>query len=77
MPPSAPEPVANIALEIDVQTSLALSRAASRAVCAISADAKLAMVTALQREAQLQEAQGGPVGELVAALIAGHAQDLG
>lgn len=78
MPATSPqESVANIALEIDVQTSLALSRATSRAVCAISADAQRAMVTALKREAQLQEVQGGPVGELVAALIAGHAQDLG
>jgi len=77
MASSAPEPVANIALEIDVQTSLALSRATSRAVCAISADAKRAMVTALTREAELQQAQGGPVGELVAALLAGHAEDLG
>jgi hypothetical protein len=71
------EPVATIALEIDVQTSLALSRATTRAVCAISSDAQRAMVHALQKEAQLQHAQGGPVGELVAALIAGHAQDLG
>ena len=69
--------VANIALEIDVQTSLALSRATTRAVCAISPDAQKAMLTALEREAKLQHAQGGPVGELVAALIAGHVQDLG
>ncbi len=76
MPASAPEPVANIALEIDVQTSLALSRATSRAVSTLSADAKRAMITALEREARLQQAQGGPVGELVAALLAGHAEDL-
>jgi hypothetical protein len=77
MASSAPESVANIALEIDVQTSLALSRAATRAVCAISSDAQRAMVSALEKEAQMQQAQGGPVGELVAALLAGHAQDLG
>jgi hypothetical protein len=75
--PSSQDSVANIALEIDVQTSLALSRATTRAVCAISQDAQRAMVSALEREARLQHAQGGPVGELVAALIAGHAQDLG
>ena len=75
--PSPQPPVANIALEIDVQTSLALSRATTRAVCAISSDAQRAMVHALEKEAQLQHAQGGAVGELVAALIVGHAQDLG
>jgi hypothetical protein len=69
--------VANIALEIDVQTSLALSRAATRAVCTLSSDAQRAMIHALEKEAQLQQAEGGPVGELVAALIAGHVHDLG
>ncbi len=77
MPAAAPaEPVASIALEIDVQTSLAISRAASRAVCAISSAAQAAMVSALEKEAQIQHAHGGPVGELVAALLAGHVQDL-
>ncbi|HEY0435124.1 MAG TPA: hypothetical protein VGC92_00690 [Phenylobacterium sp.] len=75
--PSPQEPVANIALEIDVQTSLALSRATTRAVCAISPAAQEAMVRSLKREAEMQQVQGGPVGELVAALIAGHAEDLG
>ena len=77
MPATAPAgPVASIALEIDVQTSLALSRATSRAVCAISPAAQAAMVTALEKEAEVQHAHGGPVGELVAALLAGHLQDL-
>lgn len=78
MPAPLPQnTVANIALEIDVQTSLALSRATTRAVCAISSDAQRAMLSALRKEAQVQQAQGGPVGELVAALINGHAQDIG
>ena len=77
MPASASqEPISNIALEIDVQTSLALSRATTRAVCAISPDAQRAMVRALEKEAAMQHAQGGPVGELVSVLIGGHAQDL-
>jgi hypothetical protein len=77
--PAAPQPqdpVATLALEIDVQTSLALSRATTRAVCAISPAAQLALVTALEKEAQVQHAHGGPVGELVAALLAGHVEDL-
>jgi hypothetical protein len=77
MPAPLPQDsVANIALEIDVQTSLALSRATTRAVCAISPDAQRALVNALRKEAQVQQAHGGPVGELVAALINGHVQDL-
>lgn len=78
MPAPLPrDSVANIALEIDVQTSLALSRATTRAVCAISPDAQRAMLAALKKEAQVQQDHGGPVGELVAALINGHAQDIG
>ena len=79
MSASAPKPESvrpNLALEIDVQTSLALSRATTRAVCAISAHAQRAMVYALEKEIKVQETQGGPVGELVAKLIAGYAQDL-
>jgi hypothetical protein len=79
MPSLAPEaarPVATVALEIDVQTALALSRATSRAVIAISPKAHRAMMDALGVEAATQEAQGGPVGELVAALIKGHLDQL-
>ena len=64
------------ALEIDVATSLALSRATTLAVSQISAEAKTAIVRALEKEARVQEAQGGPVSELVAALVAAYAQDL-
>lgn len=71
-----PSDSGTIAAEIDIQTSLALCRATTRAVCAISDDAKKAMVQALEREAQVQADHGGQVGELVAALITGHAQDL-
>ena len=77
--PAAPQPqdpVATLALEIDVQTSLALSRATTRAVCAISPAAHLALVAAIEKEAQVQHEHGGPVGELVAALLAGHVEDL-
>ena len=79
MSASIPKPedaLPHLALEIDVQTSLALSRATTRAVCAISAHAQRAMVYALEKEIKVQETQGGPVGELVAKLIAGYAQDL-
>ena len=65
-----------VALEIDVQTALALSRATSRAVTAISPKAHRAMMDALGVEAATQEAQGGPVAELVAALIKGHLDQL-
>jgi hypothetical protein len=70
------EPTAAVALEIDVQTALALSRATSRAVIAISPKAHRAMMDALGVEAATQEAQGGPVAELVAALIKGHLDQL-
>ena len=79
MPSSASqsvEPIATVALEIDVQTALALSRATSRAVIAISPKAHRAMMDALGVEAATQEVQGGPVAELVAALIRGHLDQL-
>jgi hypothetical protein len=66
------DPVAAVALEIDVQTALALSRATTRAVTAISPKAHRAMMDALGVEAAVQESQGGPVAELVAALIKSH-----
>jgi hypothetical protein len=74
----APDPAAvpTVALEIDVQTALALSRATSRAVIAISPKAHRAMMDALGVEAATQEAQGGPVADLVAALIKGHLDQL-
>jgi hypothetical protein len=65
-----------VALEIDVQTALALSRATSRAVTAISPKAHRAMMDALGIEAASQQAQGGPVAELVAALLRGHLDQL-
>lgn len=74
--PAAPAESQKIALEIDVATSLALSRATTRAVSQISKQAKDAMVRALETEAQMQHDHGGPVGELIAALIAAHAQEL-
>lgn len=64
--------VADTALTLDVQTALALSRATTRAVTAISPKAHRAMMDALAIEAAQQQAQGGPVAELVAALIKGH-----
>ncbi|MFL5297816.1 MAG: hypothetical protein ACJ798_15685 [Phenylobacterium sp.] len=69
-------PPANTALEIDVQTSLALSRATTRAISALSAEAQRAMVAALEKEVRVQQMQGGRVGELVAALIAAHVDEL-
>jgi hypothetical protein len=43
---------------------------------AISPKAHRAMMDALGVEAAIQHAQGGPVAELVAALIRGHLDDL-
>jgi hypothetical protein len=74
--PLPAEPVAAVALEVDVQTALALSRAATRAVTAISPTAHRAMMDALGVEAAVQQSQGGPVAELVAALIRGHLDQL-
>jgi hypothetical protein len=71
-PRSAP----SVALDIDIQTALALSRATTRAVMAISPKAHRAMMDELGIEAATQEAHGGPVSELVAALIRGHLDQL-
>jgi hypothetical protein len=70
------DPIPSVALEVDVQTALALSRATSRAVTAISPKAHRAMMDALGVEAAVQQAHGGPVAELVAALIKGHLDQL-
>ncbi len=66
----------SVALEIDAQTALALSRATTRAVCAISPKAHREMMDALGVEAAIQQAQGGPVADLVAMLIKGHLDQL-
>jgi hypothetical protein len=75
-PPLPTDPVATIALEIDVQTALALSRATTRAVTAISPKAHRAMMDALGIEAAVQQTQGGQVADLVAALIRSHIDQL-
>jgi hypothetical protein len=75
MPAAAIDP-SRLTLEIDVATSLALSRATTRAVSQLSRDAQAAVVRALESEARVQETQGGPVGELVAALISAYADEL-
>ena len=72
----APQPNPNFALEVDIQTALALSRATTRAVTSISPKAHRAMMDALGVEAAVQHSQGGPVAELVAALILGHLDQL-
>ena len=66
----------NVALEVDVQTALALSRATTRAVTAISPKAHRAMMDTLGVEAAVQEARGGPDADLVASLIKGHLDQL-
>jgi len=71
-PARTPTSPADAALTLDIQTALALSRATTRAVTAISPKAHRAMMDALAVEAAQQQAQGGPVAELVAALIKGH-----
>ena len=71
-----PGTVAAVALEIDVQTALALSRATTRAVTKISPKAHRAMMDALGVEAAMQEAQGGPVSDMVATLLRGHLDQL-
>lgn len=68
--------VATVALEIDVQTALALSRATSRAMTRISPKAHRAMMDALGVEAALHQTQGGPVADMVAILLRGHLDEL-
>lgn len=74
--PSPDDGTPNVALEIDVQTALALSRATTRAVTALSPKAHRAMMDALGIEAANQEIVGGPVAELVAQLVRGHIDQL-
>jgi hypothetical protein len=76
LPARAIDCTPSIALEVDVQTALALSRATTRAVTQISPKAHRAMMDSLGLEAATQQAQGGPVAELVAALIKGHLDQL-
>jgi hypothetical protein len=76
LPARSAEGAASIALEVDVQTALALSRATTRAVTQISPKAHRAMMDALGLEAATLQAQGGPVAELVAALVKGHLDQL-
>jgi hypothetical protein len=73
---TAIHPVAAVALDIDIQTALALSRATTRAFTALSPKAHRAMMDALAIEAANQEATGGPVAELVAILLKGHLNEL-
>ena len=75
-PNPAVHPVAAVALDIDVQTALALSRATTRAFTALSPKAHRAIMDALAIEAANQEATGGPVAELVATLLRGHLNEL-
>ncbi|THD57713.1 hypothetical protein [Phenylobacterium sp.] len=70
------DPIAAVAQEIDAQTALALSRATTRAITAISPKAHRAMMDALGVEVANQEIQGGPVAELVAVLLKGHLDQL-
>ena len=70
------DPVAAVALEIDVQTALALSRATTRAIAKLSPKAHRAMMDALGLEAANQEFVGGPVAELVSQLLKGHLDQL-
>jgi hypothetical protein len=65
-----------LARDVEVQTALALSRAASRAMIAISPKAHRAMMDALGVEAAMQEAQGGAVAALVAARVRDHLDTL-
>ena len=71
-----PAAVAALTHEIDIQTALALSRATTRAMCAISPKAHRAMMDSLGIEAEIQQVQGGPLAEIVATLIKGHLDQL-
>jgi hypothetical protein len=70
------DPLSPAALEVNVRAALALSRATAIALISISPKAHRAMMDALGVEAAMQEAQGGPVSELVAALLRGHLDQL-
>ena len=71
-----PGTIAAVALEIDVQTALALSRATTRAVTRISPQAHRAVMDELGMEAALHWTQGGAVADMVAILLRGHLEQL-
>jgi hypothetical protein len=61
--------------DVDVQTALALTRAVTRTLMALSSEAQQEMASALRDEIALQQAQGGQVPHLVAALLEDHLRD--
>ena len=63
------------ATDVDAQTALALARAATRALIALSPDARCEMAGALQEEIDLQETQDGLVPRLVACFLEGHRRE--
>ena len=71
--PGSPEPAApdadSIALDVDVQTALALSRANLQALRSLSPYARHAVEDALEVEIALQALRGGVVPRIVLALL--------
>jgi hypothetical protein len=63
------------ATDVDAQTALALARAATRALIALSPDARCEIAGALQEEIDMQEAQEGLVPRLVASFLEGHRRE--
>ena len=71
--PGSPEPVGpnafSIALDVDLQTALSLSRASLQALKALSPYARHAVDDALETEIALQTLRGGVAARIVVALL--------
>jgi len=64
-----------LATDVDVQTALALTRAVARTLMSLSPQIQQEMQAALHDEIALQQARGGQVPDLVAALLRDHLRE--
>ena len=72
----APSAAARLfATDVDAQTALALARANTRALIALSPYARAEIARALQEEIDLQETQDGLVPRLVASFLEAHRRE--
>lgn len=68
--------ISDLATDIDMQTALALVRANSRALRAISADSHRHILDAISDEIRMQETQQDAVSQVVTSLLKGHLAEL-
>jgi hypothetical protein len=77
LPSDSRSSVEDFATDIDVRTALALVRANTRAMVALSATARRGVVAAISDEIRLQEMQNSAASRLVAVLLKGHLAEIG